>query len=76
MIYKVFADGDFEKEAKAIAEKMAAMPTLGLAFTKEALNHSFGNTLKDQLFLEDITQRRAAGTKDYAEGIQAFLEKR
>lgn len=76
MIYKVFADGDFKKEAKAIAEKMAAMPTLGLAYTKESLNKSFSNTLNEQLLLEDLTQRRAAGTKDYAEGVQAFLEKR
>ncbi len=76
MIYKVFADADFEKETKAVAEKLAAMPTLGLAFTKEALNKSFANSLTDQLSLEDVIQRRAASTADYAEGVQSFLEKR
>jgi 2-(1,2-epoxy-1,2-dihydrophenyl)acetyl-CoA isomerase len=52
------------------------MPTRALALTKHALNYSAVNTLEAQLLLEDELQQKAAATKDYAEGVQAFLAKR
>ena len=44
--------------------------------TKEALNLSMTNTLKDQLDLELDLQLEASSTKDYTEGVNAFVEKR
>ena len=41
MLYKVFADENFEVESKKIAITLSQMPTTGLAFTKHALNNSF-----------------------------------
>jgi len=76
MIYKVIADEEFEAEAKKIATTLAAMPTKGLALTKQLLDNSFENTYEDQLHDEEIFQQRAGSTKDYKEGVQAFLEKR
>jgi 2-(1,2-epoxy-1,2-dihydrophenyl)acetyl-CoA isomerase len=76
MIYKVFADEVFQQETKKIAATLAAMPTKGLAYTKQLLNISFYTNFEDQLQEEDIFQQRAALTTDYAEGIGAFLEKR
>lgn len=76
MIYKVFPDETFAENSMAIAEALAAMPTRGLAFTKEALNASFMNTFEKQLHLEDKLQQQAASTYDYNEGVNAFLEKR
>jgi 2-(1,2-epoxy-1,2-dihydrophenyl)acetyl-CoA isomerase len=76
MIYKVFADEVFEQETKKIAANLAAMPTQGLAYTKQLLNISFYTNFEDQLQEEDVFQQRAALTNDYAEGIGAFLEKR
>ncbi len=76
MLYKVFADDTFAADALAIATKLAAMPTQGLAFTKMALNHSMHRTFEEQLYEEDLLQRKAAATSDYAEGIIAFIEKR
>ena len=76
MIYKVFSDETFADESKKIAAMLAAMPTKGLAYTKQALNHSFVNSWEEQLQDEDIFQQRAAQTADYNEGINAFLEKR
>ena len=76
MLYKVFADENFEVESKKIAITLSQMPTTGLAFTKHALNNSFTNSLQEQLLLEDEYQQKAAGTYDYNEGINAFLEKR
>lgn len=76
MIYKVFEEEVFEEASKKLAATMAALPTKALAFTKHALNYSAVNSLEAQLLLEDELQQKAAGTKDYAEGVQAFLEKR
>jgi 2-(1,2-epoxy-1,2-dihydrophenyl)acetyl-CoA isomerase len=76
MIYKVFADEKFEVESKKIAATLSQMPTKGLAFTKHALNNSFTNSWEEQLLLEDEYQQKAAGTYDYNEGINSFLEKR
>ncbi len=76
MIYKVFADVTFEEESKKIAHNISQMPTKGLAYTKQALNHSFNNSWDEQLQLEDQFQQKAAATDDYQEGITAFLEKR
>ncbi len=76
MIYKTFASEVFEEESKKIAYTLATMPTKGLAFTKQALNVSMNNSFENQLKQEDILQQQAAATKDFKEGVDAFLEKR
>jgi 2-(1,2-epoxy-1,2-dihydrophenyl)acetyl-CoA isomerase len=76
MIYKVFADDVFNENAMNIAIYLSQMPTKGLAYTKQVLNMSFTNTFDQQLQDEDVFQQRAAQTKDYKEGVAAFLEKR
>lgn len=76
MIYKVLDDQTFEEESMAIAQTLAQMPTMGLVYTKMALNHSMQNDLKRQLELEDELQTRAGQTHDYQEGTAAFLAKR
>jgi 2-(1,2-epoxy-1,2-dihydrophenyl)acetyl-CoA isomerase len=76
MIYRVFPDKSFPEEAMEMAEKLAQMPTRGLALTKQALNASFANTLEGQLKLENQLQNTAGHSTDYKEGINAFLEKR
>jgi 2-(1,2-epoxy-1,2-dihydrophenyl)acetyl-CoA isomerase len=76
MVYKVMEDAIFAEEAFKAAANLAQMPTLGLAYTKMALNHSMHRTFEEQLREEDILQRKAAATEDYAEGINSFLEKR
>jgi 2-(1,2-epoxy-1,2-dihydrophenyl)acetyl-CoA isomerase len=76
MVYKVFADDIFLAESKKIAATLAQMPTQGLAYIKQVLNQSMTNSLEQQLQLEDNFQQKAADTKDFKEGINAFLEKR
>src|SRR6188474_1006377 len=46
MIYKVFPNDSFAEESMKIATKLAAMPTKGLAYTKQALNLSFSQSLE------------------------------
>lgn len=76
MIYKVFPPDNFNENAELIAHYLAKMPTKGLAYTKEVLQLSFGNSWDKQLQDEDVFQQRAAQTEDYREGVNAFLEKR
>src|ERR1700744_1622638 len=76
MIYKVYDNEEFAGPARALTAVLAQMPTRALAFTKHALSYSATNTLEEQLILEDELQQKAALTKDYTEGVKAFLEKR
>jgi len=76
MIYKYFSTETFQEESIKIANTLASMPTKAFALTKQALNESMQNNLEQQLQLEDKLQYIAAHTKDYNEGVSAFLEKR
>ena len=76
MIYKVFPDETFGENAMNIATYLSQMPTKGLAYTKQLLGHSSRSTLEEQLQDEDVYQQKAASTKDFQEGVNAFLEKR
>lgn len=76
MIYKVFDDDVFEEESKKIAVTLAGMPTRGLWYTKQALSWSFSHTWNEQLINEDNLQQRAGETKDFKEGVDAFMQKR
>ncbi len=76
MIYKFFPDDTFIRESENISITLANLPTKGLAYTKLALSKSLGHTLDQQLMAEDDLQQKAAATKDFSEGVTAFLEKR
>jgi len=76
MLYKVFADDQFKDSLQALASQVAAMPTYGLALTKQALNEAMNNTFEEQLLLEEKLQISAGSSNDYREGVTAFMEKR
>jgi 2-(1,2-epoxy-1,2-dihydrophenyl)acetyl-CoA isomerase len=76
MIYKVYDNEEFAGASRALTSVLAQLPTRALAFTKHAFNYSAANGLEAQLMLEDELQQKAAETRDYTEGVQAFLEKR
>lgn len=76
MIYKYVPIDEYEETVQKLALKMANMPTKALGLIKQTLNQSLTNTLEEQLVLESKHQIEAAGTKDYAEGVAAFIEKR
>jgi len=69
------ADG-FEKRTVELGAWYASLPTRGVAMTKQLFEHAFTASLEDQLELEAALQQAATGTEDFAEGVQAFLEKR
>ena len=76
MIYKSYKEAEFDSAIAEISGKLASMPTVGLAFTKKALNMSMNNDLTAQLMLEEELQTKAGRTHDYNEGVDAFLNKR
>ena len=76
MIYKVFSDDAFESEVNSLVQRLAQMPTKGLAYTKALLNCTFDLNLDRQLRHESTYQHRAGITDDFKEGVQAFIEKR
>jgi len=76
MIYKVCDDDKLLTESRDCAIKLASMPTMGLGYTKRALNRSLTNDLEQQLAMEEELQVLAGLTYDYNEGVSAFLEKR
>ncbi|WP_313096003.1 enoyl-CoA hydratase-related protein [Empedobacter sp.] len=76
MIYEFFADDIFDAEVAKIAEKLANLPTKGLAYTKKLLNQTFNNSIEEQLIQEGLFQAKSGNTSDYQEGVDAFIEKR
>jgi 2-(1,2-epoxy-1,2-dihydrophenyl)acetyl-CoA isomerase len=63
-------------ETSKIAARLAAGPTAVYGRTKALLNQSLGNSLETQLQREAEAFADAAGERDFAEGVGAFLAKR
>ena len=71
----VEADG-LAARAAELAAFYAALPTRAIGMTKRLFDHAYDASLEEQLALEAGMQQEATGTADFAEGVQAFLEKR
>jgi 2-(1,2-epoxy-1,2-dihydrophenyl)acetyl-CoA isomerase len=62
--------------ARAWAEKLAQRPTLAVGLTKRAMNRAMTSSLLEAVEYEAHLQQLAAESEDFAEGTQAFREKR
>lgn len=76
MIWEAVPEGDFETRWKARAHHLAQGPTETYRNIKTALRGSYDNTLAEQLALEARLQGACGKTRDFQEGVLAFLEKR
>ena len=76
MINAVVPDSELISRAMAMAERVAQAPTIAIGHIKELLEASATNEYSDQLELERETQIEAGKTKDFREGVAAFIEKR
>lgn len=63
-------------ETRAIVDQLLANPARGQALTKRALLAAVGSDLGTQLDCEAQLQTVAGRTRDYAEAVSAFVEKR
>lgn len=76
LVNRVVADGRAVAEALAWADVLAKRPALALAATKEAMRAALGGTFEQALLAEAELQGPLVESRDCAEGIAAFLEKR
>ncbi|KUE86841.1 enoyl-CoA hydratase [Cupriavidus necator] len=76
LVWETMDDPLLPEQALALATHLAGQPTRALAAIKRAMHASATATLDAQLDLERDLQRELGQSADYAEGVNAFLEKR
>jgi 2-(1,2-epoxy-1,2-dihydrophenyl)acetyl-CoA isomerase len=76
LVNAIHPDDRVLEEADALAGRLAAGPTRAYAGAKRALNAMLYPGLERQLDLEAEIQHDLARTKDFVEGVGAFVEKR
>ena len=76
MIYKAVDDDQLQATTHTLATTLANMPTTALALIRNMMRQSLTNTLDQQLDIERDFQHLASKTKDFQEGVDAFINKR
>jgi 2-(1,2-epoxy-1,2-dihydrophenyl)acetyl-CoA isomerase len=76
LVAKVVPSADLAAEARSIAVRLAAGAPKALALTKRALNAAWDHGLDAALEYEAHLQDTAGRTRDHAEGLAAFMDKR
>lgn len=76
LVNRVVADGELDSFVDAWASRLAAGPPIALAQSKRLLNNAIGATLEQALDEEGAAQTINFSTKDTAEAVSAFLDKR
>ncbi|WP_417588415.1 enoyl-CoA hydratase-related protein [Pararhodobacter oceanensis] len=76
LIWASIPDDKFDAEWRARAEQLANGPTLAYGAIKKALRGSLVNDLETQLDVEAQLQGEVGKSRDFLEGVMAFLEKR
>lgn len=76
MIWEAVPDAEFEAHWRARAGYLASGPSKAFAATKTALRDSYGHSLAEQLQQEAHLQGICGKSRDFLEGVTAFMEKR
>ena len=76
MIYKTVPDAELATEAQALARRLASGPTRSYALIRHALQQGAASGYVAALALEAQVQAEAGNSRDCAEAVSAFLEKR
>lgn len=76
MIWEAVPEAEFEGTWRERAEHLATGPTEAYRKIKKVMQASAGNSLEEQLLLEGQLQGDCGRTRDFKEGVLAFLEKR
>jgi 2-(1,2-epoxy-1,2-dihydrophenyl)acetyl-CoA isomerase len=76
LIWACVDDGALPAQAESIAKRLAAGPTQAFQRIKAAFNVEPPRTLAEQLAHEAVAQAELGDTEDFAEGVQAFRQKR
>ena len=76
LINAAWPDEDFRERADDLLERLSNGPTRSYAGSKRELNHWLYARMPEHLALEARIQGELGGSKDFHEGVAAFLEKR
>ncbi len=76
IVNRVVPADDLDKVVDEIAHRIAAQAPLQLSISKRLLNQSMSVSMADALEFEDVAQTMNFGSRDTAEAMQAFIEKR
>ncbi|MBA84919.1 enoyl-CoA hydratase-related protein [Thalassobius sp. S69A] len=76
MIWEAVPDAEFQAIWQARAAHLAKGPTLAYQHVKTAIRGSWDNSLDEQLAQEGRSQGTCGQSRDFKEGVLAFLEKR
>ena len=76
VIWQAMPEDQLMNEARTLTARLAAGPTYGLAQSKHAINAATENSLTAQLDLEATLQTACGQSRDFAEGVAAFRQKR
>ena len=76
LIWEAVSDDAFDAHWRARAAHLAKGPTAAYAAAKQAIRGSFENPLEDQLTKEAHLQGECGNSRDFREGVLAFIEKR
>lgn len=76
IVNRVVPLADLDAAVAAVVQDLVRAPLLAVRNAKRLLRQSLGSSLSEQLAAEAVSFGTCAGTTDFAEGINAFLEKR
>ncbi len=76
IVNRVVPAADFERVVDDLAHRVAAQPPMQLSITKKLLNQSLSVSMAEALEFEDVAQSLSFSSRDTAEAMLAFVEKR
>ncbi len=76
IVNRVVAHADLTREAGVLAARLAALPPVQLGICKRLLNQSLSVSMAEAVEFEGVAQSLMFSSRDTAEAMAAFLEKR
>ncbi|WP_037307000.1 enoyl-CoA hydratase-related protein [Ruegeria halocynthiae] len=76
LIWEAVPDAEFEAHWRSRAQYLAKGPTAGFGAIKKAIRGTYETTLSQQLEIEAHLQGDCGRSRDFAEGVVAFMQKR
>jgi 2-(1,2-epoxy-1,2-dihydrophenyl)acetyl-CoA isomerase len=76
LVNHVYPEEGFNDRVQAFALRLSAQAPIALAKIKESIDQALGASLDEVLEAERLHQQDIFRTEDFAEGVQAFLQKR
>jgi enoyl-CoA hydratase len=76
LVHEVWPNAELKERAHSLAQELASGPSIAIGGVLRAVVGSADKTLDDALAAEREAVMRTMGTRDQAEGMRAFMEKR